>query len=140
MVKIHLTLNHLKRWYIEHFIFYMAHSGFYGCVLLSGPVGVSSSHSKPSKSHSFLSLSSLPVTAPKGTGAVVWEDRPKPSCLIQRQKGIKEQGAGSPRAPRQQLSGEQASFVTHHRVLLHSPAATVAFPATLGCLVRSDPV
>lgn len=142
VVKIHLTLNHLIQWYPEHFIFDGDHFGLFDYVLLPGSADVSSLHSKP-----------------------IWENQQKPqlsqplvpaSCCSRRQRccGVgtqtqallphpmaqKDLGAGSPGAPRQQLSGEQVSFVPPHSVLLHSPAATVAFLATLGCLVFSDPV
>lgn len=41
MVKIHLILNHLKQWYIEHFIFYMDHFGLFDYILLLGSADVS---------------------------------------------------------------------------------------------------
>lgn len=82
VVKIHFTFNHLKQWYIEHFIFYLDHFGL--LIMFSSLVPLMFLHltANPSRktSKSLLNLSSLPVTAPKGRG-MLWKTT-KPSCLI----------------------------------------------------------
>lgn len=47
--------------------------------------------------------------------------------LLPHPMAQEDQGAGSPGAPSQQLRGEQASFVTHHK----GPSATPQLPQWL---------
>lgn len=139
---MHLTLTHLKQWYIEHFIFYMDHFGLFDYVLLPVSADVSSSHSKTiseNQQKPQLCQPFLPAGCCSQRQGWCGMGR-QTQALLPHPMAKNDQGAGSSGAPRQQLSWEQAFFVPHHTVLLHSPAATVAFLATLGCLVFSDRV
>lgn len=126
MVKIHLTLNHLKRWCIEHFIFYVDHFGLFDYVLLLGSADVSSSHCKP-----IWKITPCQSLLPKAE--VLWDGETDPSPPVSFY-GIKGPGCWFPRSPQRTSQWEQASSVPHHTGLLQSPAATGAFPAPLGCL------